>query len=183
MFGKKRTNKVSENTVMEKIDEAAKALDKEVEELLKQKPRPFLERANPITDLDSLYERIKDLKTCIHDNQKKISCWNDYITNISDPDASWIIERDNKAMQPFYSYSSHEKPFYFYSSHSKEIDNVVRHLLINYWKNNIRYNEELIHTCEDELDWLEMKIGISPNYKKNMFDAGSFNFDPAKNHV
>lgn len=46
----------------------------------------------------------------------------------------------------------------------------------------IGYLEELIHTCSDELEWLEMKVGTGP-FEKNMFEFGAFDFEPNKNHA
>ena len=61
---------------------------------------------------------------------------------------------------------------------SKNIDNIIRKRIRSY----ISQQKDLIHTCQDELDWLQMKIGMGPCVGKNRFETGVFNFDPHKDH-
>ena len=146
MFGKK-----------EKIE---KSNQETIEDVVSPAPIPFLERKEPITDLNSLCDRIKELNKCIEQCKKDID-WaerklgEDSTINIYGGVLEILTEED-----------------------SKNIDNIVRNRIRSY----IGQQKDLIHTCQDELDWLQMKIGMGPSLRKNMFEAGSFNFDPYKDH-
>ena len=121
---------------------------------------PFLEREKPITDLNSLCDRIKELNRCIDHCQEDLN-WaedklkDDNLINVSGGVWNLLTEEETKA-----------------------INGVIRYRLEVY----AAHQKELIHTCQDELDWLEMKVGMGPGVGKNMFETGSFNFDPHKNH-
>ena len=131
-----------------------------IEDAVSPAPIPFLERKEPITDLNSLYDRIKELNRCI-DLCKRDLNWaeskleDDDLINISG--GVWEILTEDE---------------------TKSIKGVIRRRLKSY----VAYQKELIHTCQDELDWLQMRIGMGPCVGKNMFEAGSFNFDPYKDH-
>lgn len=131
-----------------------------IEGVVRPAPIPFLEREKPITDLNSLCDRIKELNRCI-DRCKEDIYWaeskleDDDLINISG--GVWEILTEDE---------------------TKSIKGVIRHRLKSY----VAYQKELIHTCQDELDWLQMRIGMGPCVGKNMFEAGSFNFDPYKDH-
>lgn len=146
MFGKK-----------EKIEKSSQEI---IEDVVSPAPIPFLEREKPITDLNSLCDRIKALNRCI-DRCKKDIDWaenklkGDSLINASGLVWELLTEED-----------------------SKNIDNIIRKRIRSY----IGQQKDLIHTCQDELDWLQMKIGMGPGVGKNMFETGSFNFDPHKNH-
>lgn len=146
MFGKK-----------EKIEKSSQEI---IEDVVSPAPIPFLEREKPITDLNSLCDRIKSLNRCI-DRCKKDIDWaenkleGDSLINASGLVWELLTEED-----------------------SKNIDNIIRKRIRSY----IGQQKDLIHTCQDELDWLQMKIGMGPGVGKNMFETGSFNFDPHKNH-
>ena len=131
-----------------------------IEGVVRPAPIPFLGRKEPITDLNSLCDRIKELNRCI-DLCKRNLNWaeskleDDDLINISG--GVWEILTEDE---------------------TKSIKGVIRHRLQSY----IGQQKDLIHTCQDELDWLQMKIGMGPGVGKNMFETGSFNFDPHKNH-
>ena len=131
-----------------------------IEDVVSPAPIPFLEREKPITDLNSLCDRIKALNRCI-DRCKEDIDWaenkleGDSLINASGLVWELLTEED-----------------------SKNIDNIIRKRIRSY----IGQQKDLIHTCQDELDWLQMKIGMGPGVGKNMFETGSFNFDPYKNH-
>lgn len=146
MFGKK-----------EKIEKSSQEI---IEDVVSPAPIPFLEREKPITDLNSLCDRIKALNKCI-DRCKEDIDWaerkleEDGTINISG--GVWELLTEGEL---------------------KNVDDILRKRLRSY----IGQQKDLIHTCQDELDWLQMKIGIGPGVGKNMFETGSFNFDPYKDH-
>ena len=135
-------------------------VEKVIEEVTKSDLIFFLEREKPITDLNSLCDRIKELNKCIDQCKKDID-WAERkleevnVINISGGVWELLTEED-----------------------SKNIDNIIRKRIRSY----IGQQKDLIHTCQDELDWLQMKIGMRPGVGKNMFETGSFNFDPYKDH-
>lgn len=129
-----------------------------IEDVVSPAPIPFLEREKPITDLNSLCDRIKELNNCI-DRCKEDIKWAE--SRLESPtclnESVWeLLTEDSK----------------------NEIDNIIKKRLRSY----ISHQKDLIHTCQDELDWLQMKIGMGPGVGKNMFETGSFNFDPYKDH-
>lgn len=146
MFGKK-----------EKIEKSSQEI---IEDVVSPAPIPFLEREKPITDLNSLCDRIKALNKCIDQCKKDID-WaerkleEDGTINISG--GVWELLTEGEL---------------------KNVDGIIRKRLQSY----IGQQKDLIHTCQDELDWLQMKIGMGPGVGKNMFETGSFNFDPYKDH-
>lgn len=146
MFGKK-----------EKIEKSSQEI---IEDVVSPAPIPFLEREKPITDLNSLCDRIKALNKCIDQCKKDID-WaerkleEDGTINISG--GVWELLTEGEL---------------------KNVDDIIRKRLQSY----IGQQKDLIHTCQDELDWLQMKIGMGPGVGKNMFETGSFNFDPYKDH-
>ena len=146
MFGKK-----------EKIEKPSQEI---IEDVVSPAPIPFLERKEPITDLNSLCDRIKALNSCI-DRCKKDIDWAEYKlrkdSNIDNRVGVWELLTEEEL---------------------KNVDDIIRKRLQSY----IGHQKDLIHTCQDELDWLQMKIGLSPNLRTNMFKTGSFNFDPHKDH-
>lgn len=131
-----------------------------IEDVVSPAPIPFLEREKPITDLNSLCDRIKALNKCI-DRCKEDIDWaerkleEDGTINISG--GVWELLTEGEL---------------------KNVDDIIRKRLQSY----IDQQKDLIHTCQDELDWLQMKIGMGPGVGKNMFETGSFNFDPYKDH-
>lgn len=146
MFGKK-----------EKIEKSSQEI---IEDVVSPAPIPFLEREKPITDLNSLCDRIKALNKCI-DHCKKDVDWAE--SKLEDED---LIHTSGRVWE------------ILTEEETKSINEVIRHRLEVY----AAYLKDLIHTCQDELDWLQMKIGMGPGVGKNMFETGSFNFDPHKNH-
>ena len=146
MFGKK-----------EKIEKSSQEI---IEDVVSPAPIPFLEREKPITDLNSLCDRIKALNKCI-DRCKKDIDWAEYKrrkdSNIDNRVGVWELLTEEEL---------------------KNVDDIIRKRLRSY----IGQQKDLIHICQDELDWLQMKIGMGPGVGKNMFEAGSFNFDPYKDH-
>lgn len=135
-------------------------VDKVLKDLATPAPIPFLEREKPITDLNSLCDRIKALNKYIdhcEDELKWAECklGDDDLINISGGVWELLTEEETKA-----------------------INGVIRYRLEVY----AAHQKDLIHTCQDELDWLQMKVGMGPNLGKNMFELGSFNFDPYKDH-
>lgn len=131
-----------------------------IEDVVSPAPIPFLERKKPITDLNSLCDRIKELNRCI-DLCKRDLNWAE--SKLEDDD---LINTSGGVWE------------LLTEDETKSINGVIRHRLESY----VAYQKELIHTCQDELDWLEMKVGLSPNLRTNMFKTGSFNFDPYKDH-
>ena len=135
-------------------------VEKAIEDFTKSDLIFFLEREKPITDLNSLCDRIKELNKCIDQCKKDID-WAERkleevnVINVSGGIWELLTEED-----------------------SKNIDNIIRKRIRSY----IGQQKDLIHTCQDELDWLQMKIGMGPGVGKNMFETGSFNFDPHKDH-
>lgn len=131
-----------------------------IEDVVSPAPIPFLERKEPITDLNSLCDRIKELNRCI-DLCKRDLNWaeskleEDSAINVSG--GVWELLTEEEL---------------------KNVDDIIRKRLRSY----IGHQKDLIHTCQDELDWLQMKIGMGPGVGKNMFETGSFNFDPYKDH-
>lgn len=146
MFGKK-----------EKIEKSSQEI---IEDVVSPAPIPFLEREKPITDLNSLCDRIKALNKCI-DRCKRDLDW-----------AESKLEDDDliKVSGGVWELLTEEE--------LKNVDDVIRKRLQSY----TGQQKDLIHTCQDELDWLQMKIGMGPGVGKNMFETGSFNFDPYKDH-
>lgn len=146
MFGKK-----------EKIEKSSQEI---IEDVVSPAPISFLEREKPITDLNSLCDRIKALNKCIDQCKKDID-WaerkleEDGTINISG--GVWELLTEGEL---------------------KNVDDIIRKRLQSY----IGQQKDLIHTCQDELDWLQMKIGMGPGVGKNMFETGSFNFYPYKDH-
>lgn len=134
--------------------------DKVLKDLATPTPIPFLEREKPITDLNSLCYRIKELNRCI-DQSKRDLDWaeskleDDDLINVSGGVWELLTEEETKS-----------------------INGVIRYRLEVY----VAHQKDLIHTCQDELDWLQMKVGMGPSLGKNMFETGSFNFDPYKDH-
>ena len=135
-------------------------IEKVIEDFTKSDLIPFLEREKPITDLNSLCDRIKELNKCIDQCKKDID-WAERkleevnVINVSGGIWELLTEED-----------------------SKNIDNIIRKRIRSY----IGQKKDLIHTCQDELDWLQMKIGMGPGVGKNSFETGAFNFDPHKDH-
>lgn len=146
MFGKK-----------EKIEKSSQEI---IEDVVSPTPIPFLEREKPITDLNSLCDRINALNKCI-DRCKEGVNW-----------AESKLEDDDliKVSGGVWELLTEEE--------LKNVDDIIRKRLQSY----IGQQKDLIHTCQDELDWLQMKIGMGPGVGKNMFETGSFNFDPHKDH-
>lgn len=134
--------------------------DKVLKDLATPTPIPFLEREKPIMDLNSLCDRIKALNKCIEHCENELK-WaeckleDDDLINVGGGVWELLTEEETKA-----------------------INGVIRYRL----EAHVAYQKDLIHTCQDELDWLQMKIGMGPNLGKNMFETGSFNFDPYKDH-
>lgn len=146
MFGKK-----------EKIEKSSQEI---IEDVVSPAPIPFLEREKPITDLNSLCDRIKALNNCI-DRCKKDIDWAEYKlrkdSNIDNRVGVWELLTEEEL---------------------KNVDDIIRKRLQSY----IGQQKDLIHTCQDELDWLQMKIGMGSPVLKNKFESGDFNFDPHKDH-
>ncbi len=131
-----------------------------IKDVVSPAPIPFLERKEPITDLNSLCNRIKALNNCI-DQCKEDILWTECKlrkdSNIDSRGGVWELLTEEEL---------------------KNVDDIIRKRLQSY----VAHQKELIHTCQDELDWLQMRIGMGPGVGKNMFETGSFNFDPYKNH-
>lgn len=146
MFGKK-----------EKIEKSSQEI---IEDVLSPAPIPFLEREKPITDLNSLCDRIKALNECIDRCKKDIDwaeCKLRKNSNIDNRVGVWELLTEEEL---------------------ENVDNTIRKRLRSY----IGQQKDLIHTCQDELDWLQMKIGMGSSVLKNKFESGDFNFDPYKDH-
>ena len=146
MFGKK-----------EKIEKLSQEV---IGDVVSPAPIPFLEREKPITDLNSLCDRVKALNNCIDKCKRNID-WAEHKlrkdSNIDNRVGVWELLTEEEL---------------------KNVDDIIRKRLQSY----VDQQKDLIHTCQDELDWLQMKIGMGPGVGKNMFETGSFNFDPYKDH-
>ena len=131
-----------------------------IEDVVSPAPIPFLERKEPITDLNSLYDRIKALNSCIDQCKKDIQ-WVEYKlrkdSNIDNRVGVWELLTEEEL---------------------KNVDDIIRERLQSY----IGQQKDLIHTCQDELDWLQVKVGMGSSVLKNKFESGDFNFDPYKDH-
>lgn len=131
-----------------------------IEDVVSPAPIPFLERKEPIIDLNSLCDRIKALNSCI-DRCKKDIDWAEYKlrkdSNIDNRVGVWELLTEEEL---------------------KNVDDIIRKRLQSY----IGQRKDLIHTCQDELDWLQMKVGMGSSVLKNKFESGDFNFDPHKDH-
>ena len=131
-----------------------------IEDVVSPAPIPFLERKEPITDLNSLCDRIKALNSCIDQCKKDIQ-WVEYKlrkdSNIDNRVGVWELLTEEEL---------------------KNVDDIIRKRLQSY----ISHQKDLIHTCQDELDWLQMKVGMGSSVLKNKFESGDFNFDPCKDH-
>ena len=131
-----------------------------IEDVVSPAPIPFLERKEPITDLNSLCDRIKDLNKCIDQCKKDIQ-WAEYKlrkdSNVDNRVGVWELLTEEEL---------------------KNVDDIIRKRLQSY----IDQQKDLIHTCQDELDWLQMKVGMGSSVLKNKFESGDFNFDPHKDH-
>ena len=131
-----------------------------IEDVVSPAPIPFLEREKPITDLNSLCDRIKALNKCIDRCKKDIDwaeCKLRKDSNIDNRVGVWELLTEEEL---------------------KNVDDIIRKRLRSY----IGQQKDLIHTCQDELDWLQMKIGMGSPVLKNKFESGDFNFDPYKDH-
>lgn len=129
-----------------------------IEDVVSPAPIPFLERKEPITDLNSLCDRIKDLNKCI-DRCKKDIDW-----------AEYKLRKDSNNRVGVWELLTEEE--------LKNVDDIIRKRLQSY----IGQQKDLIHTCQDELDWLQVKVGMGSSVLKNKFESGDFNFDPHKDH-
>ena len=131
-----------------------------IEDVVSPAPIPFLERKEPITALNSLCDRIKALNSCIDQCKKDIQ-WVEYKlrkdSNIDNRVGVWELLTEEEL---------------------KNVDDIIRKRLQSY----ISHQKDLIHTCQDELDWLQMKVGMGSSVLKNKFESGDFNFDPCKDH-
>ena len=134
--------------------------EKVIEEVTTPTPIPFLEREKPITDLNSLCSRIGELNNCIDRCKREVN-WaeskleDDGLINVSGGVWELLTEEEIKS-----------------------INDIIRHRLEVY----AAHQKDLMHTCQDELDWLQMKIGMGSPVLKNKFKSGDFNFDPYKDH-
>lgn len=143
-----------------KKEKKEKSSQEIIEDVVSPTPIPFLEREKPITDLNSLCDRIKALNKCIDQCKMNID-WAEY-----------------KLREDSAHYLSGGVRGILTEEDSKNIDNIVKKRFQSY----IGQQKDLIHTCQDELDWLQMKIGMGSPVLKNKFESGDFNFDPYKDH-
>ena len=150
--------------------DANQETEKVIEEVTKPALIPFLERRRPITDLESLMERVTDLTTQIRRSNENISEL-EYKIEKLEKGISYI-HMDNKG-----GLSISVSP----SDHPEIVEN-FRLSLITSCKGKIVREKNLIHTCQDELEWLETKIGTGPHLGRNRFELGSFNFNPMEDH-
>ncbi len=120
--------------------------------------RPYLAKETPITDLESFCKRVDELKACIKSCNGNID-WvsgklkQDKVADVYGGIWDLLNDEDTKA-----------------------IDEVLRKRLNAY----IEQQKDLIHSCEDELDWLEMKMGVKENTGALHRD---YNFDITKDHA
>lgn len=144
----------------------------DVTELVKPAKRLFLARKRDISDLETLVARIKELKNCIDDCYSAILSYSDYIEGLNE--GSFRIERNSSCCKFFYYYEKDAE-----GNTDPELNEVIRAGLLKFWTSKIEEKKELIHTCEDELDWITVKIqGLN-----QQLSNGSFNFDPEKDHA
>lgn len=143
-----------------------------IKEIVVPTPRPFLEPEEPITSLETFFKRVKQLKNGIEYSKSSIKDIEESIAALNNPDTEWRMERNGYGGECFY----------FHSTDNREIDQKVRKMITEHWNSRLAYYKDLIHTCEDELDWLESKMTTGPSFQ-NRFESGSFNFDPNKDHV
>lgn len=131
---------------------------------------PFLEREGSITDLKSLMLRVTNLITQIRKSTELIS------------DLKYQIEKLENGISYVRMDDNCRRDIPISPSDYPEVVETFRLSLIESCKCKIEKERDMIHTCQDELDWLEMKVGMGPNLGKNMFETRSFDFDPTKDH-
>lgn len=154
MFGKKvKTENVS----------------KENTDSVNTSPIPFLEREKPITDLESLALRVELLYVQIKKSKENIL------------ELEYKIKKLEEGISSIKIITTYDV-FTLYHKDYLEIIDTWKLEIIGAWKSEIQREKDLIHTCQDELDWLQMKVAIGPNIRKNRFESGDFNFDPNKDH-
>ena len=152
------------------VGESDQEIEKAIEEFTKPALIPFLERKRPITDLESLMERVTDLTTQIRRSNENIS------------ELEYKIEKLEKGISYIHMDNKGGLSVPVSPSDYPEIVENFRLSLITSCKGKIERERDLIHTCQDELDWLQMKIGTGSPVLKNKFESGDFNFDPYKDH-
>lgn len=152
------------------VEEPYQETEKVFKEVAKPALIPFLEREKPITDLESLMLRVNNLTTQINKSNGNIKELEYKIEKLES--GINFINMDTQA---------HSSVTVCPSDYPEIVENFRLSLIVS-CKGKIEREKDLIHTCQDELDWLQMKIGMGPNLGKNMFETGSFNFDPYKDH-
>lgn len=146
-----------------------KEADKIIKEVVKKEGRPFIPPEKPITNLETFTARVKQLEKIIGDCNYNLREYDRYINSLGDPNVGWRLEKNTISADPFY----------FNSSQNAEIDKAVREAIVGYWSGQRVYYKELIHTCEDELEWLEAKMRFNDNVVGHI----NYNFDPNKDHA
>ena len=146
-----------------------KKQDKVLEDLVKPNLPAFLPHEKPIDDIMSFCARVSALKECISDANLSIKDMNEKKERLNK--SEFRIETNSFGTYCLYHDTSNYK--------SEEFNKKVRDELNKIYDSNILKNQELIHTCEDELEWLSLKL----NGIDNRFKTGAYMIDPTKNHA
>lgn len=146
---------------------------KESEEIIKevttQPKRPFLKPKEKIINLETLYVRIQNLKSCINDCNYNIEMYTKDIENLDSTIVYLCIDCGNGK-----SFSSSCSEF-----SDKHTLDIIEKSLIEHCNSKLSYYKELKQTCEDELDWLESKM----KFNNQLIGYIDYNFNPDINHA
>ena len=113
--------------------------------------RPFLERKEDITDLRTLTNRVQYLYEEIEREKSHIRSLEDDLANFKTLNMDMSVTvgpRDHS----FCLHANSWKNTY------DQCRAAVSEILCNQIESRIKYSKELIHTCEDEIDWLNARI-------------------------
>lgn len=142
--------------------------EKEIEKIVETAPaRPFLPREKPIKTLIDFVERVNHLRTQITVEKRAIREYEGNIESLAN--GSWRIEKN--CGEGYWCVTPDQD--------DEIMDNAVREMLNNHWKKSIERAKDMIHSCEDELDWLEAKMRMNPQ----TIGYVDYNFDVDKDHA
>ena len=129
--------------------------------------RPFLPKTKPIKNLVDFVERVNYLRAHIEGERRLILSYEGNIQTLAN--GTWKIEKNEG--ECYWCVTPDQG--------DEAMDNAVRELLNSYWSKRIEIAKEMIHSCEDELDWLEMKMRVKPSAVGHT----DYNFNIDKDHA
>lgn len=129
--------------------------------------RPFLPREKPIKTIIDFVERVNSLRVQIASEKRAIHEYEGNINSLAN--GSWRIEKN--CGEGYWCVTPDQD--------DEVMDNAVREMLNNHWKKCIEKSKDMIHSCEDELDWLEMKMRMNPQ----AIGYVDYNFDINGDHA